>query len=90
VDGADLLAWQQKLGASGPNLPSDYYLDGTVGAADLAIWKSQFGQSASSAPVITIPEPNAAFTAALAIALFAPISRFGRRFRRPLKTGSRE
>ncbi len=90
VDGADLLVWQQTLGASGPNLPADANLDGTVSAADLAIWKSQFSQSAPGAPVITIPEPASAILAVLWITAIGNINRLSRNAWRSLRTGFRE
>jgi hypothetical protein len=46
VDGADFLAWQRGFGAANAGLSSgDADGDRTVGDADLAVWRSQFGSS---------------------------------------------
>jgi hypothetical protein len=59
VDGNDFLTWQRDLGVTGTYPVSDGSLSGAVDAADLTIWKDQFGRIAElpSAPIATIPEP---------------------------------
>ncbi len=63
VDGTDFLSWQRGLGINGSATLSqgDGNADGAVDASDLAIWKSQFGNTTSlSAATNTVPEPGAA------------------------------
>jgi pectate lyase len=55
IDGADFLKFQQQLGAA-------------YTPADLNAWQTNFGQSASTAAISTIPEPPTAFLPLLAIA----------------------
>jgi hypothetical protein len=64
VDGGDLLRWQQNQGTtSGATvLQGDANGDGAVNAADLSIWKGQFGSAEAVAGAV--PEPTAAALAA--------------------------
>ena len=82
VDGGDVLAWQRELGSTGTYQPADGSLSGVVEAADLAIWKSQFGSfvelPAATAAAAAVPEPGAMALAAWLAALVA------------LRTGCRE
>jgi hypothetical protein len=82
VDGADLLKWQQQVGATGlyplKSLAADANADGVVNAADLALWQSDFAQLASAAlSAAVIPEPHGAalvLTAALVLHCMRPQS----------------
>jgi hypothetical protein len=58
ADGTDFLAWQRGLGTSpgATRAGGDANFDGTVAAADLGIWKQQFGQLTSSVVVSTASE----------------------------------
>jgi hypothetical protein len=60
VDGSDFLTWQRGVGInSGANLnQGDANADGAVNAADLGIWKGQFGPAAEIATA-AVPEPGA-------------------------------
>jgi hypothetical protein len=67
VDGRDLLAWQQTVGASsdpGAYAAGDGTLDGTVDGDDLALWRESFGEAVVYPPAISpgvaVPEPGAA------------------------------
>jgi hypothetical protein len=68
VDGADFLIWQRGSGSAGGLNQGDANNDGNVNAADLEIWKTQFGLGAATVATGAIPEPTAA--ALMAIALF--------------------
>ena len=56
-DGADLLAWQRTLGASG-SLAADGNRNGVIDAADLAVWKNGFGASGAAPAGAAVPEPE--------------------------------
>ena len=74
ADGADFLAWQRGFGIAAGALKSqgDANAAGAVNAADLTLWKAQFGSSAFSGPgalvrgfvkyvggaVAAVPEPS--------------------------------
>ena len=79
VDGADFLAWQRGLGTAAAT-PSDG--DGNddqwVDADDLSIWSSQFGQTTIS-PLQAVPEPAAAWLAALAAMFLTAMSGYHQR-----------
>jgi hypothetical protein len=68
VDGADFLTWQRNLGIGTMLSEGDANSSGTVDAADLAIWESQFGTITSTAVVasVVVPEPGSIFLAAIA------------------------
>lgn len=57
VDGGDFLAWQRGLGTGTQHAEGDADFDEIVDAADLAIWKAQFGPTP---PLAAIPEPATA------------------------------
>jgi hypothetical protein len=75
--GADFLVWQRTLGSNvTPGTGADGDNNGIVGAGDLAVWRSNFGQS-SVAAAQGVPEPSAiAISAAcIAAALGRPVRR---------------
>ncbi len=85
VDGADFLDWERTLGttAAPGNFPlADGSLDGTVNAADLAIWQDAFGRVVMYPPedaaLDAAPEPE---TVTLVIAGIVPVLRLKRRMR---------
>lgn len=61
VDGPDFLTLQRNLGLTGQttNTFGDANFDGTINAADLAIWETQYGGAALAASATTVPEPGA-------------------------------
>lgn len=71
VDGADFLKWQQELGTtvSVPGSDPDGDVSGIVDAADLAIWKANYGTGTLGgfSSSVSVPEPT---TGALAIIFF--------------------
>jgi hypothetical protein len=71
VDGADFLAWQRGVGASGARFDQgDASLNGEVTAADLAAWRTDFGLAwpigGATAAGIGVPEPAVGVLALLA------------------------
>jgi hypothetical protein len=80
VDGADLLKWQQQVGATGlyplKSLAADGNADGVVNSADLALWQNDFAQMTSAAlSAAVIPEPQGAsllLTAAIVLQCMRP------------------
>jgi hypothetical protein len=74
VDGADLLAWQQGVAATGGlfNL-GDATLDGVVNGADLAVWTAAYGYVAPAAvaAVTAVPESTTAVLTLMATTLLA-------------------
>jgi hypothetical protein len=77
VDGADFLAWQRNAGLSSGATLAQGDADGNhaVNAADLAIWKGQFGTAAAAAAAAIVPEPSTSLLLAVAVLPLA----FGRR-----------
>jgi hypothetical protein len=71
VDGNDFLKWQQGLGLTGQttNANGDANGSGAVDAADLAIWRSHFGQATTEAAAAAVPEPTSAALVACLVAL---------------------
>ena len=67
VDGADLLAWQRNLGATGVGAVGDANLDRVVNTADHTIWTEQFAATIS-AQAAAIPEPASGVLAAIQLA----------------------
>jgi hypothetical protein len=59
VDGNDFLKWQRGLGMTSQtnNQNGDANGDGSVTAADLAIWKTKFGGPGATAAASAVPEP---------------------------------
>jgi hypothetical protein len=60
IDGADFIIWQRNLGGGTTNSQGDANGNGLVNGADLDVWKSTFGMTASAT---AIPEPCAAVLA---------------------------
>ena len=57
VDGADFLLWQRNFGGAGGLPQGDADGNGQINAADLTIWKAQFGTSPTVAATSAVPEP---------------------------------
>ena len=63
VDGYDFLKWQNSLGST-TDLAADGNRNMVVDAADLTVWRGDYGLGASAlafAGAATIPEPNTSF-----------------------------
>jgi hypothetical protein len=75
VDGADFLIWQRGLGNGTNNMTGDADGNGLVNAADLAVWKTQFGGPPAVAVVGAVPEPHAAALVVLAGLALAAVRR---------------
>jgi len=62
VDGADFLLWQRQLGRPTDEHP-EVYADGDgnfrVDAADLEVWRTNYGSAGAIQPPASIPEPSA-------------------------------
>ena len=78
VDGNDFLIWQRGagIGTGATRATGDANADGAVNEWDLAIWRGQFGSTAS---VFAIPEPASMLSALLVAAALPPIARNRRR-----------
>jgi hypothetical protein len=64
VDGRDFLIWQRNIGVGTSNAMGDANGDSAVNAADLAVWRTQFGGSPpAEGALAAVPEPGAAVLA---------------------------
>jgi hypothetical protein len=81
VDGADLLHWQRNLGVtSNATLAmGDGNRDKKITAADLDVWKFQFGEDGSHHAVTAVPEASSILLAAMGLLAFASRGRQGLR-----------
>ena len=77
TSGADFLVWQRTLGSNvTPGTGADGDNNGVIGAGDLTVWRSNFGQSSAAPALHGVPEPGTAVMAAgWAIALLGPLRR---------------
>lgn len=72
VDGVDFLTWQANLGAiNAAFAQGDANYDGTVTAADLGYWESQYDPAALQASSTSIPEPGSVVLVLLATQQFS-------------------
>jgi subtilisin family serine protease/6-phosphogluconolactonase (cycloisomerase 2 family) len=60
VDGADFLTWQRTLGvaANPPGSGADGSSNGTIDAADLAVWRANFGQTYAAVAAARVAATN--------------------------------
>ena len=72
VDGADFLLWQRNAGGAGGLPQGDADGNGQVNAADLTIWKAQYGTSPAAVVAAAVPEPRCCLLAGVAM-LGAPL-----------------
>jgi hypothetical protein len=75
IDGNDFLVWQRNLGSGTTLAQGDADGNGTVNAADLAIWRTQFGNTGASASVGAVPEPAGLCLAGMALAALGAFRR---------------
>jgi len=75
VDGNDFLIWQRGIGVGNSNATGDANGNGSVDAADLAVWKTQFGPPPAVAAVNAVPEPAGGILLALAAITLAKLRR---------------
>jgi hypothetical protein len=72
ADGADLLKWQQQLGARGlypmKALAADGNADGVVNGTDLALWQTSVAAATSAASAVPEPTSAALFITAILVA----------------------
>jgi len=72
ADGADLLKWQQQLGATGlypvQSPAADANADGVVNAQDLALWQANLSPALNADIASIVPEPRAAWLLLAALA----------------------
>lgn len=72
VNGADFLIWQRGFGTGANNAAGDANASGGVDAADLAIWKTQYGGAPPTVVAIAaVPEPTAAVLVSVACVAIA-------------------
>ncbi len=67
VNGADLAAWSDGFGQSGPNLPADGDRDGDVDGADFLFWQQRVTAAAAAPATAPTPEPGGACLAAIGV-----------------------
>ena len=72
VDGADLLIWQRNSGGAGGLPQGDADANGQINAADLTIWKAQYGTSPAAIVAAAVPEPGCCLLMGVAL-LGAPL-----------------
>ncbi len=80
ADGADLLEWQRTLGSTAA-LAADGSVNNVVDAADLSVWRDNFGRvtPAVTPAAATIPEPASLALATIGVGFLAAIRRSRRR-----------
>ncbi len=81
VGGEDFLIWQRGFGLSGQvdNSNGDADFDGTVAAADLAVWNTQYGGPPPLAAVSAVPEPTSILLLGLGVLVASRCRRLARR-----------
>jgi hypothetical protein len=75
IDGNDFLAWQRNVGTGTTLAQGDADGNGAVNAADLAIWRTQFGNTGASAAIGAVPEPAGLCLAGMALAALGAFRR---------------
>ncbi|TWU26076.1 hypothetical protein [Bythopirellula polymerisocia] len=60
VDGKDFLTWQRGFGTGSTLAEGDANGNGSVGPEDLAIWKTQYGNTPLAGAATAVPEPSSA------------------------------
>ncbi len=80
VGTADYSVWAAQFGQSGAGLSADFDANGSVGAGDYTIWAANFGESCSPLEA-SVPEPETAWLACLAMISFLVVAVRRRNFR---------
>ena len=76
ADGSDFLVWQRTLGST-TALAADGSVNDVVDAADLTVWRDNFGRVTPTvtSAAATIPEPASLVLATLGVGFLAAIRR---------------
>lgn len=70
IDGVDFMIWQRGVGIGTTQPEGDANHNGSVDAADLGIWESQYGGLAPLSSISSIPEPSTAMISGACLLIY--------------------